>query len=110
MRRDVRYNRRRLGVALVGLIAVAALLASASAPKATAGAKAGHNCLVMTGAGDQAFVRNFNPYPATSLPSGGFVRGAFYEPLIISTVAGGGHQYPWLAKSGEVVDGDTTAP
>ena len=108
MRRDVRFNRRRLGVALVGLIAVAALLASASAPKATAGAKAGHNCLVMTGSGDQAFVKNFNPYTATSLPSGGFVRGAFYEPLIISTVAGGGHQYPWLAKSWKWSNGNKT--
>ncbi len=92
----------------MGLIAVAALLASASAPKATAGAKAGHNCLVMTGSGDQAFVRNFNPYTATSLPSGGFVRGAFYEPLIISTVAGGGHQYPWLAKSWKWSNGNKT--
>src|SRR3954469_12143080 len=108
MRRDVRFNRRRLGVALVGLIAVAALLASASAPRATAGAKASHNCLVMTGSGDQAFVRNFNPYTATSLPSGGFVRGAMYEPLIITTQAGGGHQYPWLAQSWKWSNGGKT--
>jgi len=53
----------------------------------------------MTGSGDPAFVRNFNPYTATSLPSGAFVRGAFYEPLVIATVAGGGHLYPWLASS-----------
>ena len=53
----------------------------------------------MTGSGDPAFVKNFNPYTATGLPSGGFVRGAFYEPLIISTVVGG-HQYPWLARAG----------
>ena len=62
----------------------------------------------MTGSGDPAFVRNFNPYTATSLPSGGFVRGAFYEPLIISTVAGGGHVYPWLAKSWKWSNGNKT--
>ena len=38
----------------------------------------------MTGSGDPAFVKNFNPYTATGLPSGAFVRGAFYEPLIIT--------------------------
>jgi peptide/nickel transport system substrate-binding protein len=53
----------------------------------------------MTGSGDPAFVKNFNPFTATSLPSGAFVKGAFYEPLIVTTAAGGGHQYPWLAKS-----------
>ena len=62
----------------------------------------------MTGSGDPAFVKNFNPYIATGLPSGGFVRGAFYEPLIISTVAGGGHVYPWLAKSWKWTNGNKT--
>jgi peptide/nickel transport system substrate-binding protein len=111
MRPDVRVPRRRVGLALAGLAAAAALVASASAPAApTAGATnlAGHSCLVMTGSGDPAFVRNFNPYTATSLPSGGFVRGAFYEPLIISTVAGGGHVYPWLAKSWKWSNGNKT--
>jgi peptide/nickel transport system substrate-binding protein len=111
MRPDVRFPRRRVGLALAGLAAAAAPVASASAPAApTAGATnlAGHSCLVMTGSGDPAFVRNFNPYTATSLPSGGFVRGAFYEPLIISTVAGGGHVYPWLAKSWKWSNGNKT--
>jgi peptide/nickel transport system substrate-binding protein len=111
MRPDVRFPRRRVGLALAGLAAAASLVASASAPAApTAGATnlAGHSCLVMTGSGDPAFVRNFNPYTATSLPSGGFVRGAFYEPLIISTVAGGGHVYPWLAKSWKWSNGNKT--
>src|SRR5690349_7300684 len=73
---------------------------AAPAAVAWAGAvNAGHQCLVMTGSGDPAFVKNFNPYTATSLPSGAVVRGAFYEPLVISTAAGGGHQYPWLAQS-----------
>ena len=111
MRRDVRSHPRRVVLALTGLAVVAALIASASAPAApTAGAtaQAGHTCLVMTGSGDPAFVKNFNPYTATGLPSGGFVRGAFYEPLIISTVAGGGHVYPWLAKSWKWTNGNKT--
>jgi peptide/nickel transport system substrate-binding protein len=110
MRPDVRLPRRRVGLALAGLAATA-LVASASAPaalKADATTLAGHACLVMTGSGDPAFVRNFNPYTATGLPSGGFVRGAFYEPLIISTVAGGGHVYPWLAKTWKWSNGNKT--
>jgi len=112
MRRDVRSHRRLAGVAAIaGLAALAALFATASAPAAHFGGAstaAGHNCLVMAGSGDPAFVRNFNPYTATGLPSGGFVRGAFYEPLIISTVAGGGHVYPWLAKSWKWTNGNKT--
>ena len=45
---------------------------------------AGHKCLVMTGSGDPTFTKNFNPYTATGLPSGAFVQGAFYEPLIVT--------------------------
>jgi peptide/nickel transport system substrate-binding protein len=111
MRRDVRSHPRRVVLALAGLAVVAALIASASAPAApTAGAtaQAGHSCLVMTGSGDPAFVKNFNPYTATGLPSGAFVRGAFYEPLIISSVAGGGHTYPWLAQSWKWSHGNKT--
>ena len=52
--------------------------------------------------------KNFNPYTATSLPSGGFVKGAFYEPLIVTTAAGGGHQYPWLAQSWKWSNGNKT--
>src|SRR4051794_12084867 len=114
MRSLARPTRRnvRLGIVVAGLTAaLTALLGTAAAPAAVDGAgsvSAGHQCLVMTGSGDQAFVRNFNPYTATSLPSGGFVRGAMYEPLIISTVAGGGHQYPWLAKSWKWSNGNKT--
>jgi peptide/nickel transport system substrate-binding protein len=103
MGRDVRFNRRRAGMAAIaGLAAFVALVATASAPASHFGAgsiQAGHKCLVMTGSGDPAFTKNFNPYTALGLPSGAMVRGAFYEPLIISTVAGGGHTYPWLAQS-----------
>src|SRR5438309_5327972 len=112
MRRDVRFNRRRAGMAAIaGLAALVALIATASAPASHFGAdsaQAGHSCLVMAGSGDPAFVKNFNPYTATGLPSGAFVRGAFYEPLIISSVAGGGHTYPWLARSWKWSNGNKT--
>src|SRR5213592_4373534 len=113
MRRET-PSRRRLGglAAAAGLAAaLAALLVSASAPaapKSAAAAAAGHKCLVMTGSGDPAFVKNFNPYTSTGLPTGAFVRGAFYEPLIISSVAGGGHTYPWLAQSWKWSNGNKT--
>ena len=59
---------------------------------------AAHRCLVATGSGDPAFVRNFNPY-VQGLPSSSFVRGGMYEPLVITTPAGGGREYKWLAQS-----------
>jgi peptide/nickel transport system substrate-binding protein len=112
MARDVRSNRRLAGVAAIaGLAAGAALLATASAPAAPdagSGVQAGHKCLVMAGSGDPAFTKNFNPYTALGTPSGAFVRGAFYEPLIISSVAGGGHTYPWLAQSWKWSNGNKT--
>src|SRR5919109_871801 len=101
MRPSFRSTRRLAAVAVTaGLGAAAVLLGSAAAPAATDGAgtaNAGHQCLVMTGSGDPAFVRNFNPYTATGLPSGSFVQGAFYEPLIV-TPEGGLKPVPWLAR------------
>jgi len=103
---------RLTGVVGTTAVVVALLVQSAGArpgqQAGPAGAFAAHKCLVMTGSGDPAFTRNFNPYTATTLPSGGFVRGAFYEPLIITTAAGGGHQYPWLAKSWKWSNGNKT--
>src|SRR6059036_2223083 len=81
--------------ALAALIVVA--VATATPAHHTAIAKS-HSCLVMTGSGDPAFVRNFNPYTATGLPSGAFVLGAIYEPLIISP-EGGLPAVPWLART-----------
>ena len=78
-------------VAVVGVASIAAVLLVQSALARPAGRAVGHPCLVMTGSGDPAFTKNFNPYTATGLPSGAFVKGAFYEPLIITTAAGGGH-------------------
>jgi peptide/nickel transport system substrate-binding protein len=97
------------GAVIVSALTVSALaLASTSSPSAVKKSAAGHTCLTMTGSGDPAFVRNFNPYNATSLPSGAFVRGAFFEPIIISTAAGGGHQYPWLAQTWKWSNGNKT--
>ena len=61
-------------------------------------AAAAHKCLVATGSGDPAFVRNFNPY-VQGIPSSSFVRGGMYEPLVITTPAGGGKEYKWLARA-----------
>lgn len=111
MRNDRRRTRWVVAVtAALGLAAGAALLGTASAPAATnqaAAQAAAHKCLVMTGSGDPAFVRNFNPYTATGLPSGSFVQGAFYEPLII-TGEGGLKPVPWLATSWKWSNGNKT--
>src|SRR3954463_5981939 len=109
---------RRAGLSAVagGIAVVAALVVVAvaiGAPNSQSSADkltASHKCLVMAGSGDPAFTKNFNPYIAGSLPSGALVRGAFYEPLIITTAAGGGHQYPWLAQSRARRHGDQTPP
>jgi peptide/nickel transport system substrate-binding protein len=83
-------------------VALAMLAAGASAFGApatgTTTAAQAHKCLVATGSGDPAFVRNFNPY-VQGIPSSSFVRGGMYEPLIITTPAGGGREIKWLAQS-----------
>src|SRR5207237_9415155 len=68
---------------------------------------AAHPCLVMTGSGDPAFVKNFNPFTATGLPSGQFVRGAVYEGLTVSP-EGGKPTLPWLARSWKWSNGNKT--
>ena len=111
---SVHSGRSRLRV--VGLLGAVALLVALVAQSASATplapssatVAAAHQCVVMAGSGDPAFVKNFNPYTAQTLPSGDFVRGAFYEPLIVSTSAGGGHQYPWLAQSWKWSNGNKT--
>jgi peptide/nickel transport system substrate-binding protein len=90
---------RSLAVAATGVM-LAVLASSASAPAATgrANAVAAHKCLVMTGSGDPAFTRNFNPYAGGGLPSNAFVQGAMYEPLIV-VPSGGSKNIPWLART-----------
>jgi len=85
---------RWIALAVVGsCLALAAALSTSTPAAVDSPAKitAGHKCLVMTGSGDPTFTRNFNPYTATGLPSGSFVQGAFYEPLIITAEQALGH-------------------
>lgn len=109
MRRSFRSPRRLAAVGAAAGLAVLVLVGTASAPAATRGAASAtaHTCLVMTGSGDPAFVKNFNPYTATGLPSGAFVQGAFYEPLIV-TGEGGLKPVPWLARSWRWSNGNRT--
>jgi peptide/nickel transport system substrate-binding protein len=91
---------RWVAVSALAAGGVVATIVAAATPAAVdrAAAPAAHKCLVMTGSGDPAFTRNFNPYTSTGLPSGSFVQGAFYEPLLI-TAEGKTSPQPWLARS-----------
>src|SRR5204862_1659554 len=97
-----KISSRWIAVAVVtGCVAVAAALSTTTTPAAvdsTAGITAGHKCLVMTGSGDPTFIRNFNPYTSTGLPSGSFVQGAVYEPQLIPA-EGKSKPQTWLARS-----------
>ena len=100
----------RAALLVAGVAIVAALVVARIAPAAgtaPASAAKSHSCLVMTGSGDPAFVRNFNPYTATGLPSGQFVKGAIYEGLVV-TPAGGLPAVPWLARSWKWSNGNRT--
>ena len=110
MRRSLRTRSLAGAAAVLGLAAIATLVSSAGAPAATgrAGAvSAAHKCLVMTGSGDPAFTKNFNPYAGGGLPSNAIAQGAFYEPLIV-TPAGGGRTLPWLARTWKWTNGNKT--
>ncbi|HVC88649.1 MAG TPA: ABC transporter substrate-binding protein [Gaiellaceae bacterium] len=110
MRRSFRSTRRLAAVGVVAGLAVLAFIGTASAPAATHGSAAltaAHKCLVMEGSGDPAFVKNFNPYTATGLPSGQFIQGSFYEPLVV-VGEGGLKPVPWLARSWKWSNGNKT--
>src|SRR5262245_45189846 len=113
MRRSLRSTRPyATAVAVAGLVGVSVLLVSSTAPAANDGVRAvsvnaAHKCLVMTGSGDPAFTRNFNPYAGGGLPSNAFVQGAMYEPLIV-VPAGGSKTIPWLARSWKWSNGNKT--
>ena len=89
--RSDRPGRLAVAAAVVALAALVVVALAAAKPlsrgvhaaPAVRTAAAAHSCLVMTGSGDPAFVKNFNPFTATGLPSGQFVRGAIYEGLTI---------------------------
>jgi peptide/nickel transport system substrate-binding protein len=99
-------------VVLTALIVVAVAAARPLGPSGQASpqrsaAATAHSCLVMTGSGDPAFVKNFNPFTATGLPSGQFVKGAVYEGLTVSP-EGGKPTLPWLARSWKWSNGNKT--
>jgi peptide/nickel transport system substrate-binding protein len=103
MRRSI-----RLTSWLAPLVGLVVLVVAASAPAATSVRSAqGHQCVVMTGSGDPAFVKNFNPYTSTGIPSGYVVQGAMYEPLIV-VGEGGLKPVPWLAQSWAWSNGNKT--
>jgi peptide/nickel transport system substrate-binding protein len=97
-------------VILAALVVAAVAFASTASksPTALSKAVAAHKCLVLAGSGDPAFVRNFNPFTSTSTPGGALSKGAIYEPLIVTTVAGGGATHPWLAQSWKWSNGNKT--
>src|SRR5207244_3065838 len=93
--------------ALAALIAVAVATATPAHHTATTATAKSHSCLVMTGSGDPAFTKNFNPFTATGLPSGQFVKGAIYEGLTVSP-EGGKPTLPWLARTWKWSNGNKT--
>src|SRR5215211_1135312 len=100
---------RALAAAVLTGGALALFASSGSAPAATDGAGTvnAHACLVMTGSGDPAFTRNFNPYAGGGLPSNAIVQGTFYEPLLV-VPSGGSRTGPWLARSWKWSNGNKT--
>src|SRR5262249_9718022 len=78
----------RAAVTLV-VLSLIACAASSAGP-----ANAGHPCLVAIGVNPQPFNRTSTP-SASPLASRW---GGFYEPLVVVTQAGGGHEYLWLAS------------
>jgi peptide/nickel transport system substrate-binding protein len=94
-------------VVLAAFVVVAVAAARPSGVAKQAAPLAGHPCLVMTGAGDPAFTKNFNPFTATGLPTGQFVRGAIYEGLMVSP-EGGKPTVPWLARTWKWSNGNKT--
>jgi ABC-type transport system substrate-binding protein len=90
-----------MAAALVVVVMGASALAATSSTSARS-----HPCVVAAGSGDQAFVRNFNPFNFGTQRD--FTWGGIYENLLISTAVGGGRQYNMLAKSfGWSKDGKT---
>ena len=89
-------RRLTLASAVAALVAVAVIVATTASGGAVR--QAAHPCVVATGSGDAAFIRNFNPFQAGAQVSRDFSVGGIYENLVISTAFGGGHIYNVLAK------------
>jgi peptide/nickel transport system substrate-binding protein len=92
-----RFRTRRTAAGLLGVVVVTAAIAGYAASANGARAASSHRCVVATGSGDAAFVRNFNPFNTGA--SRDFTWGGIYENLLISTAFGGGNQYNLLAKT-----------
>jgi peptide/nickel transport system substrate-binding protein len=108
MRRSSRLKASLAAAVAVGVLVPAVLLIGAAPAAVTASnTSTAHKCLVMTGSGDPAFTKNFNPYTGTGLPSGTIVQGAFYEPLTI-TPLGGLPTRGWLARTYKWSNGNKT--
>jgi peptide/nickel transport system substrate-binding protein len=105
--RTVRWAAVAVTAACAALATVLTAATPAAVDKKSGSVATPHRCLVMTGSGDPAFVKNFNPFTATGQPSGSFVQGAFYEPLIV-TPQGGLKPVPWLARSWRWSNGNKT--
>src|SRR5260221_161449 len=94
-------------IVLAALVVVAVAAARPLGLGGHAAPLASPPCLVMTGSGDPAFTKNFNPFTASGLPSGQFVRGAVYEGLTVSP-EGGKPTLPWLARTWKWSNGNKT--
>src|SRR6476469_722929 len=105
MRRSLRSARWVALAAAVACAAIATLLATTT--PAGANPVAAHKCLVMTGSGDPAFTRNFNPYAGGGLPPTSVAQGALYDPRTV-VPAGGRKTLPWLARSWKWSNGNKT--
>jgi len=103
--RSTAFGLRAVGVTGAAVLLVALLVQGAGAGPAKVAV--GHPCLVMTGSGDPAFTKNFNPYAGGGLPSNSIAQGAFYEPLIV-VPAGGRKTIPWLARTWKWSNGAKT--
>ena len=77
---------------VVLLLSALPLAATATSDREAARSK----CVVATGSGDAAFVRNFNPFNVGAVRD--FAWGGIYEQLVISTAFGGGNVYNVLAR------------
>jgi peptide/nickel transport system substrate-binding protein len=103
MRGPRRFTLATAAAAVAGIAVIAATAASGG----SAGPSA-HPCVVATGSGDAAFIRNFNPFQAGAQVSRDFTAGGIYENLVISTAFGGGHVYNVLAKKLSTSNGGKT--
>lgn len=91
-------------VLFAGVIAIITLLPVASRTVSAAHPRASSAYLTAIQNEHATFTRNFNPFATASQLD--FTRGGIYEPLMVTTTAGGGHTYHWLATSYKWTNGN----